>query len=187
MVEWLLVVKLGEEKDNERMNTKQYISNQIAAAWRTRDGVTTDLTNDLLNWTPPGTANPISATYAHIVGGEDAFIHRVIQGKPTIWEMQDWATKIGVEATPGPGNHWDKYRGREFSVDAFKSYQEAVRAETRAYLETLCEPELDRKVSFVGRDWTVAEMLVLLVNHITEHSGEIAALKGVQGAKGLPM
>jgi len=34
---------------------------------------------------------------------------------------------------------------------------------------------------------TVAELLIIAANQSLSHTGEIAALKGVQGAKGLPM
>ena len=54
-----------------------------------------------------------------------------------------------------------------------------------AYLATLTAAELDRKVAFAGGERTVAEMLLLAASQSLSHAGEIAALKGVQGAKGL--
>ncbi|MCL4534133.1 MAG: DinB family protein [Bacteroidetes bacterium] len=169
------------------MDVKKYIQMQIAAAWRTSDDVTSNLTDELLNWTPPGTANPISGTLAHILGGEDRFIQALILGKPRIFDAENWGDRIGVGVLPRPGVGWDEYRGRKLSVDTFKAYQEKVRAATNAYLETVSPEELERRVDFAGRDMSVADVLVLLVIHITEHSGEIAALKGIQGAKGLGM
>lgn len=169
------------------MDAKQIVQMQIAAAWRTSDGATSDLTNELLNWTPPGTANPISATLAHIIGGEDLFVQTVIQGKPRIWEAAKWGEKIGVDVLPRPGAGWEEYRGRELSISPFKTYQEVVRAATNSYLETISPEELERGVNFAGRELSVAGVLVMLVIHITEHAGEIATLKGIQGAKGLPM
>jgi len=40
-------------------------------------------------------------------------------------------------------------------------------------------------VAFAGGERTVAEMLLLAASQSLSHAGEIAALKGVQGAKGL--
>lgn len=168
------------------MDVKEYIRRQIAGAWRVSDAVTSDLTDELLNWTPPGTANPISSILAHIIGGEDRFIQTVIQGKPSLWESQNWAEKIGVGVVPRRGANWEEYRGRRLSVDAFRAYQEASRAATDAYVMTITEGELDRKVVFNNEERLVGDMLALLVTHITQHAGEIAALKGIQGAKGLP-
>ncbi len=169
------------------MDAKKFIQMQIAAAWRTSDDVTSNLTDELLNWTPPGTANIISATLAHILGGEDRFIQTLILGKPRIFDAENWGERIGVGVLPRPGTGWAEYRGQKLSVDAFKAYQQVVRASTNAYLATLSPEELERKVDFGGREMSVAEVLVLLVIHITEHSGEIAALKGIQGSKGLSM
>ncbi len=168
------------------MNTMEYIRRQIAGVRQVSDGVTSDLTDEMLNWTPPGTANPISAILAHIIGSEDRFIQAVIQGKPTLWETQNWADKIGVSVTPRRGANWEGYRGRHLSLDSLNAYQGAVRAATEAYLKTLTEEELDRKVIFNNEERLVGDMLALLVTHVTQHAGEIAALKGIQGARGLP-
>lgn len=168
------------------MDVKEYIRLQIAGVRRVTDGVLGDITSGLLNWMPPGTANPIRAIFAHFLGSEDRFIQEVIQGKPTIFESQGWAEKLGVSVLPRRGANWEQCRDREISLDALKAYQEAVRSATSAYLETITEEELDRKVIFHGEERLVGDMLALLVTHTTQHVGEIAALKGVQGAQGLP-
>jgi len=46
--------------------------------------------------------------------------------------------------------------------------------------------ELDRKVNLFGAPHPVADVLAVIVSHVTAHLGEIAALKGIQGAQGLP-
>lgn len=168
------------------MDVKEYIRRQIASVRRVTDGVIADIDGELLNWMPPGTANPVSSTFAHFLGGEDRFIQAIIQGKPTIFESQGWADKLGVSVLPRRGANWEEYRDRTISLDVLKAYQEAVRASTAAFLETLTEEELDRKVIFYGEERLVGDMLTLLVTHTTQHVGEIAALKGIQGAQGLP-
>ncbi len=169
------------------MDVRDYIRLQIEVAHRSCDGIISDLTDDLLNWVPPGQANTVSATLAHILGGEDRFIHVLLQDKPRIWDAQGWSEKIGVAGPPRPGSGWEDFKGLRLSMDAFRAYGEAVRAGTRAYLENLESEDLERKVNFAGSDRSVAEVLAMLVNHMIEHSGEIAALKGIQGAKGLPV
>jgi hypothetical protein len=62
-----------------------------------------------------------------------------------------------------------------------------VWAATDAYLSSLTPADLDRKVKLGARELTVAEMLLLAASQALSHTGEIAALKGVQGAKGLPI
>ncbi len=168
------------------MIAREFIRRQVAGAWRVYDAVTSDLTEEQFNWAPPGTANPISATVAHIIGGADRFINAVIQGKPSLWESQKWSDKVGVGVTPTRGANWEPYLGTQFSLEPFKAYKAAVQASIDAYLETLTEADLDRKVLFHGEERIVGDMLALMVTHITQHSGDVSTLKGIQGAKGLP-
>jgi hypothetical protein len=65
-------------------------------------------------------------------------------------------------------------------------YLQQVRAATDAYLAGVTPEELDRIVQIAGQDRPVAQVFVLLVVHSAAHTGEISALKGVSGAKGLP-
>ena len=51
----------------------------------------------------------------------------------------------------------------------------------------LAVEDLDRKVKLGQREMTAAELLIMAANQSLSHSGEIAALKGIQGAKGLPI
>jgi hypothetical protein len=66
------------------------------------------------------------------------------------------------------------------------AYAEAVRLATDAYLASLTDDELDRRVSFFGSESSVAGVLVRFVAHTAGHAGEIAAVKGMQGLQGLP-
>ena len=55
------------------------------------------------------------------------------------------------------------------------------------YLANLPDSELERKVQGVLGEYTLGwGIAILLCQHAAQHSGEIAALKGVQGLKGLP-
>jgi hypothetical protein len=53
-------------------------------------------------------------------------------------------------------------------------------------LAKLTDDELDRQVSFFGSESSVADVLVRFVAHTAGHTGEIAAVKGMQGLQGLP-
>jgi hypothetical protein len=57
---------------------------------------------------------------------------------------------------------------------------------TNGYLARLTDDELDRQVSFFGRESSVAAVLARFVAHTAGHAGEIAAVKGMQGLQGLP-
>jgi hypothetical protein len=45
-----------------------------------------DMTPELFNGATPGTTNIICAIFIHFINAEDNFIHKVIQGKPSVWD-----------------------------------------------------------------------------------------------------
>ncbi len=168
------------------MDIKTYIQLQIANMRRQMDVVVSDITDEQLNWPPPGTISPISAILIHTLAGEDYFIQIVIQGKPTRWVVEEWDQKIGIQSPPEQGRSWDEYKTVKISVTPVLAYEQVIRVATDAYLANLTLKELDRHVSFAGNELTVAEVLMTLVVHSASHAGEIAAIKGMQGYKGLP-
>jgi hypothetical protein len=168
------------------MEVKEFVQRQIAAAHRLTDGVVQDTTDEQLNWMPPGTANPIATTLVHLIVSEDSFVQRVLQGKPLLWEAGGWGQQIGLSAPPGRQHGWDEIKSARLSLAPILGYQAAVRAAIDAYLAGLTPDELDREVEAIGAKRPVADVLALLVTHVAGHAGDIAAIKGVQGVKGLP-
>jgi uncharacterized damage-inducible protein DinB len=172
-------------KKESAMNVTEYIQRETAGVRRAINGTMQTMTSELFNWAPPGTANTISATLLHLLNSEDHFIQGVIQNKPSIWESGDWSKKTGVSKLPTIGEDWSRFKHTHTEFQPILEYEDAVWAATDAYLSTLTEQELDRKLQFAGREMSVADMLLLSASHSLGHNGEIAALKGVQGAKGL--
>ncbi len=169
------------------MNAAEYVRRQFAEVRMLSDGAMVGLTDEQFNWLPPGTANPIKSVFLHMVGGEDAFLQKLIQGKPTLWTAGGWAAKIGLAQAPSKGAAgWPEAREAHVALAAALAYAEAVCIATNKYLARLTDEELDRPVSFFGQDSTVAAVLARSTMHTAGHAGEIAALKGIQGAQGLP-
>jgi hypothetical protein len=169
------------------MNINEYIQRQMAGVRRSINGILNNMTTELFNWAPPGTANTISATFIHLMNTEDHFVQEIIQGKINIWESGGWSEKTGIQKPPSIGEDWSEYKHKKISIQPLLDYRDAVWAATDAYLATLTAEEIDRKVKFAGGERTVAEMLILSAAQSHSHAGEIAALKGIQGAKGLPV
>jgi hypothetical protein len=169
------------------MDTITYIHHQFDALRRQVNTTLADLSDEQLNWTPPGLANKIGVTLLHTVGGEDWMIQSWLQGKPMLWETQGWGARIGV-ATPAGGSEssWEEARQATLKLAPILAYQEAVCEATGAYLAALTPEELERPVQIFNRDRPAAHLLVIVESHILGHMGEIAALKGVHGGKGLP-
>jgi hypothetical protein len=168
------------------MDTIEFIHQLIAAARQQVDDSMTGTTTEQFNWTPPGTANPISAVFVHLLNSEDFFVQNLLQGKSRLWEAGGWGKKTGVKNTPGYGGNWDEFKQITLPMEPMLAYQQVVRAGTDSYMGTLTPDELERKVKFADGETSVAAMFILLASHAICHAGEIAVLKGIHGGKGLP-
>ncbi|GIW08783.1 MAG: hypothetical protein KatS3mg060_3588 [Dehalococcoidia bacterium] len=166
-------------------NALTALTEVIRTANRMLLDATSDLTVEQANWLPPGTANSIGLTYAHIVNIQDRYLNTFILGQPTIWEREGWGERLGLP----DAMRMSREAASDQKIDpaAFRAYAERVFAETNAYLDRVDEAELAREVQ--GYRGPIAVSLVLgrlMAFHAVSHLGEIAALRGVQGLKGLP-
>ncbi len=168
------------------MNATQFVHQQVAEARGLIDAATAGLTDEHFNWLPPGTINPIKSALLHAVGGEDIFVQSIIQGRPPLWDSGGWAGRIGLAQVPGGGQGWEEAKKTVLVLALVLAYAEAVCIATNEYLARLTDDELERQVSFFGRESSVADVLARFVAHTAGHAGEIAAVKGMQGLQGLP-
>jgi hypothetical protein len=169
------------------MEIINYMHRQMASMHSTVESTMMDVTVEQFNWAPPGTMNTISATFIHLTSVEDNFVQGILQGKPRIWDSCGWSEKTGVKKTPSIGENWDEFKHLHLTPAKFLEYQKAVWAATDAYMAGLTAKDLDRKVMLGKRELTAAELLIMAIHQSLSHTGEIAALKGIQGAKGLPI
>jgi hypothetical protein len=169
------------------MNTQQAIGLQLGFWHGTLNGIMADC-GDALNKPVPGaTINSIAAVYAHIVCSEDMIVNGMLKGEAPMFKSDQWQGNIGV-SFPGDQPFMGDW-GKSYTMDyaKFKDYTDAVFANTDKYLAGVSESELQAKTQTpIGeqtKEWIVS---VLLGTHLPQHTGEIAALKGVHGLKGLP-
>lgn len=137
---------------------------------------------------PDATITSIGSIYAHLVFSEDGIIQGMLQKKPPVYEAQGWAARLSVAMPTGAAFDPTWGRSVRMHLPSFREYARAVYAATDAYVAGLGPADLVQKVDtgFVGEQ-TVAFVLGNIVAwHVAEHNGEIAALKGVQGLRGLP-
>ena len=129
----------------------------------------------------------LAAIYAHVVFGEDGIVNGMFQGKPLLFQEQGFDKKTGVAHPGGPFQNEDWANSVKMDLASFQEYAAAVFAQTDAYLAGLSDAEMDRKIPGPVGETTVGWMVVnILATHFPQHLGEIAALKGVHGLKGLP-
>src|SRR5690242_942148 len=129
------------------MDTVALLREQLKDAHGLLEAVMADVTPEEAHWMPPGQANPIGATYAHVVLTEDRIINGAIQRNTPLYNTA-WADKTGLsELMPTRGEAWKDYANwtRRLRVDlpALRAYAQAVYDASDAYLATLSPADLD--------------------------------------------
>lgn len=144
-----------------------------------------DLDDEILQWEPGGTANRIEQILAHVVSGQDLLIGDKLKGGTTL-HASGWAEKTGIPTDRT--QIWVKDAWR-LNLEGFKQYHAAVDAQSRGYLDSMTPADLEREVAWIrGPEQPVARLFqVIFINHALGHCGEMSALKGIRGLKGLPI
>lgn len=150
-------------------------------------GTVADVTEDVANVVPAGTAHPIGSQMAHIVQSEDALIN-MAQGRAPLWERDGYGQRLGLPfliTQTAEGSRAFRLRPADLA-----DYTAAVHAQTKAYLDGLTPEDLDRPVDLSGWGMDAAPLGGFLANfalgNTFAHTGEISALKGTQGLRGYP-
>jgi hypothetical protein len=167
----------------------------VAGAREVLEGTMADVTQAQADFLPPGIANPLGATYAHVVWSEDMVVQGMFRQLPPL-SASSWAGRTGLsEPMPTPGPDWVDYPGwtRRVRVNltGLRQYAQAVAAETDAWIASLSDADLDRGVDLssagLGQHTLATAIALLVANHLGTETGEISVLKGIQGAKGYPV
>jgi hypothetical protein len=167
---------------------------QFQTAHQFMEETMADVTPAMAHWLPPGRANPLGASYAHVLFGEDMIIQGVLKQTAPLF-AGSWADRLGVsEPMPMPSAGGEEYYAWthrvQVDLDALRAYGQAVYAATDEYVAALTPADLDRLLDLssagmgeVNLAWVVSN---LAVGHIHDLMGEISCLKGLQGARGYP-
>lgn len=145
------------------------------------------VTSEQAHWKPPGMANPLGATYAHALLSQDVIGNVVIKGGAPL-VATTWAGKAGISESPPTEEvaAWGEWaRNVKIDLDALRAYGQAVQTAVDGVIMSLTDADLDRSVQTAFGSFTILFMLSgALIGHTHDHTGEIACLKGLQGAKG---
>jgi hypothetical protein len=151
-----------------------------------------DVTDEVAAFMPPGTANPIAGIYAHLILGEDMFLHMILKKTEQLSESS-WKDKTGF-SSPHPMEWQTEYpkwlKTVKMDTQKAKEYASAVFQATEKYVANLTDEDLEKEVDMTAFGWGNMKQGEFLSNLITGHTasitGEIAVLKGLQGLKGYP-
>ncbi len=172
------------------MDAISLLREQCQAAHGFLEETMKDVTPEQAHWLPTGKANPLGATYAHLVMGEDWFVNSLLKGGAPL-AATSWAGKAGISEPPPMDASWDQW-GRRVRVDlnALRQYAQAVYAATDEFLASLTDAALQRPIDLsafgLGQQTLGWALSNGVAGHAHNHCGEIACLKGLQGMQGYP-
>lgn len=163
------------------MNAASYAKLQLEQAFNLMNAASDGMDEAQYNWAPAGTCNSVAKSHVHAVTSIDFFLNSVAQGKPLAWP--EHGPKAGLPANPM--EIWS-FSGA-VPMAAINEYSRQMQKAALAYVETLSDGDLDREIDtqFFGKQ-SLAYIVQLVGLHCAGHTGDISAVKGAQGLKGLP-
>lgn len=171
------------------MDTIEFLREQLTQAREFLGGTLAGIDDERAHAAMPGVLNPIGATYAHLVTGEDGFVNGLVRGGAPLYATT-WAGHTGLSEAPPEGD-WREWAGRvRVDLPSLRAYAAAVAAETDAYIASLTPADLNRTVDLTAfgfgqrtEGWVLGAGVL---GHVLSHWGEICALNGVHGGQGFP-
>ena len=168
------------------MRTQDLLRAQYQQAHGILEQVIDDTSAEAMAHVEGGNLGSISAIYAHLVYDEDGMM-RGAGREGTVWESGGWSEKTGIGELSPMQTQEGAQSPQDYDLAAFREYAQAVYASTDAFLEGLSDDGLSEEIDTFGRKQPRGQYLgTVCLWHVTNHQGEISALKGVQGLKGLP-
>jgi hypothetical protein len=176
------------------MDAVSLLRDDLREAHALLEAVMEGVTPEAAHWIPPGRANPVGATYAHVVISEDRTINAILRHRRPLYDST-WAGRTGLnELMPAQGEEWHDYaawtRRLRADLPAVREYAQAVYANTDEYLASLSPDDLDTAIDLSGTgsgQVTLGQILSRdVVGHTDNIAGEISCLKGLQGLQGYP-
>ena len=167
------------------MDAKKYLQSQLGGMWHLQKATLESVTDDVVMKVPEGTVSPIGVIWLHLVATQDKFV-ATLSGKEPLWQSEGWDRKFGVEKAPGFGMDWSTYQGMDWSMELLQGYTLAVKAFVQRAIDSMDNETLDERVKLFTDSDPKSDVWILLIGHTLHHCGEIAAINGVFGGKGLP-
>ncbi len=170
------------------MKAQDILADQLAFSHMAIAGTIGDCSPSILHQAyEGGTISNVASIYAHMAFTEDFIVNGMLQGKPPRYKAENWESKTGILMPANPAMDVAWTENLRMDLDQFDQYAKEVFSHSETYIRGLSDAELERMVPAFGSERSVGWLLANIIGtHTPMHTGEIAALKGVQGLKGLP-
>ena len=169
------------------MDTRTLVRSQLGMATQILGMTMGDVTQALASQRAPGNIESIATIYAHLVADLDFMLNAMVQGKPLLLSQDGWSAKTGIPVPTSGLMTPEWIGGLKVDVAAAQEYAKVVIAAADDALANLGDDVLGKEMDGpFGKTTGMGILSGLAIYHLAEHTGEIAALKGVLGTKGLP-
>lgn len=174
------------------MSVAELLRGSVAALHVQLDEAVQGLSAEQLHWRPMDKGNHIAFIIWHYVRTEDNVVQFVLQDrKPTVWLEEGWDQRFGLDRI-AQGTGWNPEQAvalRLPSAEEWLAYQRAVWQASDAYLGSVGDGELERRVRIAGFGEIPARqaLTTILVTHGFTHLGEIHHIRTLLGLKTTPI
>jgi len=165
------------------MNTAEFARKNLEESMSLLAACAGGMNEAQYNWNPGGTANSAAKSHVHAASSVDFFINGLVRGEMQSLRWGKFAEKHGLPGSPL--GIW-AFEGT-VPYEAMQEYAKEVARSAAEHVGTLSDADFDREIEtqFLGKR-SVAFLVQLAGTHAAGHGGDIAAIKGMQGLKGLP-
>jgi len=150
-----------------------------------------DLNDEQLHFRPLGKGHSVAFALWHTVRTEDMVMNFLLQKKPPVWNAEGWDKKFDMDPrAQGTGMTAEQAASIRISnLQDFLKYMGNVFQASEAYLDGLKETDLEpvQEYQFLGKRSGYQVIGGVVLQHGSEHLGEIWYVKGLQGLKGSPL
>ncbi len=169
------------------MDSRQLVLSQFGMATNILNTIMSDVSAPVARSVPAGQIQPIANIYAHTIADVDFMVNAMVLQKPLVLSGGDWSARTGIPV-PQSGLMTPEWLGAlNVDLPAAQEYATAVFAAFNDAITNGGDDSLGREIDGpFGKTTGFGLLATLGIYHLIEHSGEIAALKGVQDLKGLP-
>ncbi len=147
-----------------------------------------DMTDEQLHWNPSGTAHSVAASLAHAALSTDWQIHDLFEGGAPMFASA-WEGRTGV-SQPQPAQTLEWAQNVVVDLPVFQKYANEVYSRLDTYLGGRSTEDLARTIDLsiagLGEQTLEWAILTVVVGHLNQLTGEMAAVKGMQGLQGYP-
>ncbi len=163
------------------MDGVTYAKTQLEQALGLMNTCASGMDDAQYNWHPGGTCNTAAKSHVHALTAIDFFVVASLTGGQMSWG--DVAAATGIPANPTEVWNYDG----SIPFAPIDEYGKKIQKAALDYVATLKDADLDHEANAgpFGMK-SVAFLLQLAGTHAVGHGGDIAAVKGMQGLKGLP-